>query len=143
MSDQTGGRVLRRFATGLVVGAVAAGAMPAAASADAASAAMGDPILRATAQGVITSGNSMTIALECSAISVAVAASTEVSCTAGPASASITLPGQAAEIADTGSGPIAPFTICVSGTTHTVLGADRSSSGCQPSIALSGLAVVA
>lgn len=117
--------------------------MPAAASADAADAALGAPIVRATANGVIQGANRMTIAVECSALSISVAASTQVSCTAGPASARITLPGQAAEIAGTGNGPIAPFTICASGTTNTVLGGSISSYGCMPSVGLSAAVVAA
>ena len=127
-------KTIRRVVIAGLLGGVAAGAMPAAASADAATAALGAPITRATANGVITGSNSMTIALECSAISVSVAASTKVVCSAGPARAQITLPGQVAEIAGTGSGPLAPFTICATGTTHTVLGGSISSSGCQSSI---------
>jgi hypothetical protein len=133
----------RRLAIALVLGGTVAGAMPSAASADAATAALGAPITRATANGVITGPNSMTIALECSAISVSPAASTRVSCTAGPASASIALPGPVAEAAGTGSGPLAPFTICATGTTHTILGGDLTSNGCRPSIAGLTAAMVA
>jgi hypothetical protein len=117
--------------------------MPAAASADAAEVALGAPVARATANGVVQGTNGMTIVVECSALSIQPAASTRVSCTAGPASAQLTLPGPAAEAVGRGSGPLAPYTICVSATTHTILGGDIHSSGCLPSVGLSGAVLAA
>jgi uncharacterized membrane protein YgcG len=135
-------RASRRIATMLMLCAVAAGALPAAASADAAGAALGAPIVRASAHAVPTGTGSANYVIECTAISVSPAAATRVACSGGGASGAITLPGQVAEVAAVGSGPFGgAFTLCVGGTTYLLGGGTSSNGGCASSAGLTAVVV--
>ena len=126
------GRRSRRLITAAAAGALAAAAMPASASADAAELAVGGVVVRGVATGFIQGAGQMTITAECSALSVAPVASTRVTCSAGPAYGTIELPGQAAAITATGSGGIAGWSLCVTGTGRAVTGVTSSKTVCSP-----------
>lgn len=121
-----------RFIAAVAVGALGAAAIPASASADAADLALGGYVLQGAATGYIQGTDRMTVIAECSALSVAPVASTRVTCSAGPAYATIELPGQAAAIAATGSGATSGWSLCVTGTGRAVSGATSSRTLCSP-----------
>ena len=126
----------------VVVAGLASLAVPASASADAAETALGALIVHADGHGVPDGVGGMNVVVACSAIGVAPATSTYLSCSAGPARASVTTPGSAAATAGTGSGAYGPFTVCVTATAYPLTGPPVSSSACRPSIGPVGSVVL-
>ncbi len=98
--------------------------------------------VHATGHAVPNGDGTSTYVVECTAVATVPAAYTAVSCSAGAAHSSLTMPGQAASTAGTGIGPTGPYTICASGTVYPISGPPQSSASCRSGVfvgALGGL----